>query len=73
MTSAGGLVGGFAPCYEIITESGATTYWIYAANGVDVKCATAALMPAANGAWIESGVSGIAFVNNEPLTSIIKQ
>ena len=73
MTSAGGLVGGFAPCYEIITESGATTYWIYAANGVDVKCATAALMPAANGAWIESGVSGIAFVNNERLTSIIRQ
>lgn len=73
MTSAGGLVGGFAPCYEIITESGATTYWIYAANGVDVKCATAAIMPDANGAWIESGVSGIAFVNNERLASIIKQ
>ena len=73
MTSVGGLVGGFAPCYEVITESGATTYWIYAANGVNVKCPVAALMPAANGAWIESGVSGIAFVNNEPLTSIIRQ
>jgi len=73
MTSAGGLVGGFAPCYEIITESGATTYWIYASNGVDVKCPVATLLPAANGAWIESGVSGIAFVNNERLTSIIRQ
>ena len=70
MTPAGGLVGGFAPCYEIVNEGGATTYWIYAPNGVKVICSTTSLV-GTNGNWQSSGISGVGIASSVPLTSRI--
>lgn len=64
--------GGYAPCYEIVNEGGATFYWIYALNGVSINCATISpftITPSANSEWLQSGVSGIGFVNTDELIS----
>lgn len=70
MTPAGGLVGGFAPCFEIVNEGGATTYWIYVPNGVNVICSTTSLV-GTNGNWQSSGISGVGIASSVPLTSRI--
>lgn len=71
MTPAGGDLGGFGICHEVINESGATTFWICIPNGVAVDCSAVVPFAPPNSSWPKSGASGIAFTNSDSLESII--
>ena len=61
---------GIAPCYEYITPSGLTVFFIYAPPGIQVIC-PGSTTPLLNPAWKSSGASGVAFPDSIPLSGIV--
>lgn len=61
---------GIAPCYEYITPSGMTVFYLYAPPGVRVFCpgSTTALLGTG---WQNSGASGSGFADDVPLSGIV--
>jgi hypothetical protein len=63
-------VRGICPCYEYITPSGMTVFFIYAPNGVQVTC-SGSTTPLLTSAWQNSGASGTGFADRVPLSGIV--
>jgi hypothetical protein len=61
---------GIAPCYEYITPTGMTVFFIYAPNGVQVTC-SGSTTPLLTSAWQNSGASGTGFADRVPLSGIV--
>jgi hypothetical protein len=65
-------VRGICPCYEYITPSGMTVYFIAQNPGVQVIC-PGSTTPLLGTGWQNSGASGSAFADSVPLAGIVSE
>jgi len=61
---------GYGICYEIYNRAGLSSYYIFAPNGVDVRCQTQ-VTPVAPAPWQSMGISGVANPSGEVFTGDI--
>jgi hypothetical protein len=65
-------VRGICPCYEYITPTGMTVYFIAQNPGVQVIC-SGSTTPLLGTGWQNSGASGSAFADSVPLTGVVSE